>query len=476
MTKNIILKATRSKELLDSVSSSFCLAKWLQVTLHLQNGTNHSCHHPRLHKIPLELLKQNPSVLHNTPYKKEQRKKMLQGVRPEECSYCWNIEDSSEKSISDRIIKSSDDWAFPYASSIDKTDEEQNIIPTYLEVSFSNECNFKCAYCSPTISSAIYAEALQKGPIATHNPLYDIEHLKKEGMLPYKVNQTNPYVEAFWKWFPDISKKLNVFRITGGEPLLGSNTFKVLDYLIENPLPHINFSINSNLGIPQKKFELFLKKIKLIINNKHVKSFKLYTSVDTHGEQAEYLRYGMEYKLLMKRIGLYLEEVNSPVIIMTTFNILSIPQFDKLVLDIFLLRKQYDKNVDINNTDPENEFIYHDISYLQHPELFSVKIINHDLLDKLEKLYSFIYKNKRSLDCPYGISKMEEEKFKRMYYWAKYSCNKKDDENTMPFRKDFIIFFKEYDKRRNTDFLKTFPELESFYNFCESYMLKKSKQ
>ena len=37
-----------------------CLAKWTQVTLQLQTGHNHSCHHPRTHKINLKEIERNP--------------------------------------------------------------------------------------------------------------------------------------------------------------------------------------------------------------------------------------------------------------------------------------------------------------------------------------------------------------------------------------------------------------------------------
>jgi hypothetical protein len=35
-------------------------------------------------------------------------------------------------------------------------------------------------------------------------------------------------------------------------------------------------------------------------------------------------------------------------------------------------------------------------------------------------------------------------------------------------RKDFFRFFTEHDRRRGTDFLKTFPELEEFWNLCKN--------
>ena len=57
----------------NEISSSFCAAKWLQTTLYLNNGFNHSCHHPSPHKIPLEELEQNIHALHNSNFKKEQK-------------------------------------------------------------------------------------------------------------------------------------------------------------------------------------------------------------------------------------------------------------------------------------------------------------------------------------------------------------------------------------------------------------------
>ena len=102
---------------LNSVGQGFCLAKWKQVTLHLHIGQNHSCHHPGLHKIVPEELEGNPSALHNTKYKKELRREMLQGIKPNECDYCWKVEDSSNE-FSDRTFKSAEEWALPYYEEI----------------------------------------------------------------------------------------------------------------------------------------------------------------------------------------------------------------------------------------------------------------------------------------------------------------------------------------------------------------------
>jgi urate oxidase len=68
-----------TKKKLDKVGCGFCLAKWTQVTIQMQTGHTHSCHHPKTHKIPVSELKRNPSALHNTRFKKRRRREMLEG-------------------------------------------------------------------------------------------------------------------------------------------------------------------------------------------------------------------------------------------------------------------------------------------------------------------------------------------------------------------------------------------------------------
>ena len=145
-------------EKLNSYSQSFCAAKWTQVTIDLQHGMTHSCHHPLRHIIPKSELLVDESALHNTKFKKKQRKKMLQGKRPKECRYCWNIEDASDQNISDRYIKSFDPWSRPHLDNIFNSKWNENYNPKYLEVFFSNKCNLSCSYCMAHVSSSIEYE------------------------------------------------------------------------------------------------------------------------------------------------------------------------------------------------------------------------------------------------------------------------------------------------------------------------------
>ena len=103
--KGRLIKIKNVTEKLDKVGPGFCMAKWYHVSIHFHSGQNHSCYHPSPHRVTPEMVEENPSALHNSPFKKEQRKTMLQGGRPAECSYCWDVEDLSGNHISDRMLR-----------------------------------------------------------------------------------------------------------------------------------------------------------------------------------------------------------------------------------------------------------------------------------------------------------------------------------------------------------------------------------
>jgi hypothetical protein len=199
------------KDKLDKVGCGFCLAKWTQVTMHLGMGMTHSCHHPAPHKVSLSEVSRNPSALHNSNFKKRRRKEMLDGKRPSECNYCWNVEDNSD-SFSDRVFKSQEDWSLPEYDNILRTHWRDNFNPKYVEVSFSNTCNFKCAYCGPQFSSKWVEEIEKHGPYKISHDYNNVDQLKAKNEMPYKKSEPNPYVDAFWEWWPELFKDLELLE------------------------------------------------------------------------------------------------------------------------------------------------------------------------------------------------------------------------------------------------------------------------
>ena len=447
------------KKQLDKTGCGFCLAKWTQVTIHLGTGLTHSCHHPIQHKIPLNEIKRNPSALHNTRFKKRRRKEMLEGKRPKECDYCWNVEDNSD-SFSDRVFKSAEPWSLDQMDTIKKASWHEDYNPRYVEVSFSNTCNFKCAYCGPQYSSKWVEEIEKHGEYPTSTRFNSIKLLKERKEMPLKHSEDNPYVEAFWKWWPDLYPDLHTFRITGGEPLLSKDTFKVLEYIQEHwqENPNLSLAINTNLGVPTKLIDRMIEICEDLVNNNKVRELIIFTSVEAVGKQAEYVRTGLDYDQFWINIDNILTKLPKVTVnIMAAFNALSVFTYNELIDRVIEYKKKHHNNERYWYTP-----LQLDTAYVRWPPHLNVKILPDEfkeyILTAAKK--AFHYGSNQMSSIPYGFTDVEIQKIKRTYDYAVG----KDNFNVEKYRKDFCKFIEEYDKRRDTKFEEIFPELAEMYN------------
>jgi organic radical activating enzyme len=440
------------------VGPTFCLAKWHHVTMYLQSGETHSCYHPRPHKIPLEELKDNPSALHNTNEKKQERKLMLEGGKPDGCVYCWNIEAMGPDYISDRHIRNGSIFTEERYEQTAKGPWDQNINPEYLEINFGNECNFKCGYCHPKYSTRFYNEIKENGPVENvRNHRCDIDWMKL-----YQREEENPYVDAFWEWWPELRKTLNIMRVTGGEPTMHRSTWQLLDAIDKDPMPWLELNINSNLGTKNALVQRLSTSVKKLVDEKKIKSFKLFTSMDTWGERAEYIRTGLDLQVWEENFHTYLSQTDSPVTFMITFNIFSVTTFKSFLEKILEWRNTYDWYDDPVNPQHRVRF---DTPYLRDPIQYDMNILpKGEFMPYMHDALEFM---KANVDDSSGkkFSTIEYEKFKRVVdYMAETNYS---DEKLIEGRRDFYNWFNELDERRETDMLSVFPEMMNFYRLCQ---------
>lgn len=439
---------TSTKQGLDNVSPSMCFAKWRQITLHLQTGLVHSCHHPIPHKASALEVMVDPSALVNTQHLKKARQQMLDGHRPPECEHCWNIEDNSSEA-SDRIQKSAAPWAWEGHATLTDT----TATPTYLEVDLGSTCNMKCMYCSPEVSSMWMEEIKRDGlyPL-THYGLHNLEWMQSKGRVPIPENNPNPYLEAFWKWFPDVFPTLHTLRITGGEPLLNPGLWKMLKMIDENPRPDLNLAINTNLMVPNNVWDRFEQWLEKIVDK--VKTLEIYTSADTYGEDAQYIRHGFNWNVWVYNVWNLLTHHPKIIPIVTcTFNALSIPSFDKFLEWMHRAKM---------NPSPRVYPLYLDFTYLRHPEFQTSRILYDVHKSLMEYLYQYIQNHMRLDHSDGGFEEMELTRFKAVMDWT----------NTAPeyldtLRSDFYLFFMEHDRRRDTNFVSRFPLYSEFWKTCQ---------
>jgi hypothetical protein len=440
----------------NNLGHSLCLAKWKQVSLHLPTGLNNSCYHPPLHEIPAELLVDNSSALHNTPYKKEQRRIMLRQERPVECSYCWAMEDNGK--LSDRHYRSGEPWAARDFDTIKNSTGDEDVIPSYVEVNFNHACNLRCSYCSPQFSSSWADEIARHGAYPTSYPHNDPTHFTGSRQ-PIPAREYNPYVEAFWQWWPELYPNLHHFRMTGGEPLMDRNTHRVLDYVIDNPSAKLHLNVTSNFSVEESLWQRYLDKVKTICDGR-IEHFMQYVSLDGWGPQAEYMRHGLDFNLLWDRVNQFLTEIPSysSLTFIVTMNNLSVTSLGELFAGILGLRKTYSKTY---------QRVWFDTPVLRQPEWQSLQILPEPYVDRLEHLWAWMVRQTETPEDPFhGFKDYEIARLDRDIAWMREG--QQLDTKIINNRKaDFYRFFNEHDRRRGTDFLTTFPEMAAWWHECE---------
>jgi len=460
MISNFMKDALNAKEKLNTFSETMCLAKWMQTSLHLTTGHTNSCYHCPQSKIDQAAIIKDPTRLHFTKDKEQQQTDMIHGQRPDSCSYCWNIEDTGQ--LSDRHYRSGEPWAMENYDKIYKNflygeRHAKPLNPTYLEVNFNYACNFKCSYCSPQFSSSWEKEIKDLGSYPTSSPHNAIQHFSGvRKPIPNKDN--NLYVDAFWKWWPELYNDLRHFRLTGGEPLMDKNTYKVFDYVLKNPKKDLHLDVTSNFCPSDSKLmNKYIDYVKRICEGETVEHFMQYVSVDTWGKQAEYIRHGLNFNYLLENIDRYLTEIpgrNSLTLIMTQSNLV-IPGMRELLEKILELRK---------NHSHDYQRVWIDTPILRAPLWQSLCI--------LPESYQIIYNNNiewmksqpMKEESFVGFKDYEIQRMERILTYWKNNTN--PDKIIMA---DFFRFFQEHDRRRNTNFLETFPEMREFWEACEYY-------
>ena len=284
---------------LDSKSSSFCGAKWYNASMWLFTGWTTSCHHNPPHQIDLEEIKTNPRALHNTAIKKNERAMMQRGEKPINCQFCWVMEETDPDNLSDRVWLSSNSTERELEDAYTQSAEIDYDLQ-YLELSFDRTCNLACSYCCPAISSTWARDIRNNGPykkLTTDSRQHYVS--ASDEIIQFKPNQPNPYADAFFKWWDDsLHKSLRVLRLTGGEPMMSGETWRLFEWMKTNRgRSQASIHITTNLAYSDDIMTRFLDTIKdagIVV--------EVYTSAETLYEKAEYIRDGLEWTQWIKNV------------------------------------------------------------------------------------------------------------------------------------------------------------------------------
>ena len=433
------------QKVLDTKSASFCAAKWYNATIWLGSGQTTSCHHPLPHAVDTEEIKRNPGALHNTQRKKMEREQMQRGERPGGCEYCWKIEDIGRDNISDRVYKSKiytlENLSYAY-----QTPASTDINLRTLEIAFDRTCQLACSYCNPAFSSTWVRDIQRNGPYI--NLVSDgrnhFTHAHDSSQL-YRFGEKNPYVEAFFKWWEsDLHQTLQELRITGGEPLMSGDTWKLLDWFKNNPgRSQTRLAINSNLG-PGVDLDRLLAATKDI-------PLDLYTSMESVGMQAEYIRDGLDYSLWVQNM---MRLINSGQLrglhVMCTINALCLDSLPDL-LTVFM-RWKHEYGADFPNFT---------LNILRFPSFQSALVLSEVARTKYkDRLQQWL--DQWGTDPL--IQEHERNHVQRLIDYLDVVKTPHSEAFDRPrLLNDFRRFYTQYDQRRGKNFAIAFPNLQNWY-------------
>jgi organic radical activating enzyme len=434
------------QRVIDIKSTSFCAAKWYNATIWLGSGMTTSCHHPLPHKVGIAEVEQNPKALHNTERKKMEREMMQQGERPDGCEYCWKIEDMGRDAVSDRVYKTKI-YTEEELDAAFRTPFSQDVDLKTLEIAFDRTCQFACSYCNPAFSSTWVNDIKKHGGYT--NLISDgrnhFTHTHDSSQL-YRFGDTNPYVEAFYQWWEsDLHRTLEELRITGGEPLMSGETWRLLDWFKNNRgKSQTRLAINSNLGA-----QVDLDRLLDSIDGLEV---DLYTSNESMGVQAEYIRDGLDFAAWQDNMHkLAKSKKLRGLHVMCTINALCLDSLPDFLTWIMETKSRYGR-----------DYPNFTLNILRFPSFQSALVLPDDIRmrykEQLERWLN-IYQ--------YHVFMHEHERnhVQRLIDYLDIVKTPHREAFEMPkLHNDFKQFYSQYDVRRNKDLITAFPALKTWYN------------
>ena len=430
----------RTKELIKDIApKSFCAAKWYNVSIWLGNGRTASCHHPLAHPVPKKELEKSASALHNTQFKKEQRKKMLEGERPAECGYCWKVEDAAqdEDINSDRIYQTAR-YTEEEIKALKDIPWDKNVNPKTVEICFDNLCNLACSYCNSEFSSTWSKDIVKNGEYK--NMVTDGgKTYRQDGSIamPFgNKNEGNIYVKRFFDWFPEIKDGITELRVSGGEPSRSPSFWKLID-MSDNE--KFALAVNSNLIMEDSRLD------RLVEAGKKFEKLDIYTSAECMYKNQEFVRDGFDWDIWEKNVK---KAVASPHIngmyVMMTLSLLGIWTVDKFVKQIVEWKKEVN----------DKHAFFMSVNILRFPSFQSVTMlpqtIKEDLANRIEKVMKEEYD---------WINDLERNQLKRLLiYLRRVDSSMEDVDAYSKKRNDLINFVDQYAVRRNKPVEEYMPQ------------------
>jgi len=318
-----------------------------------------------------------------------------------------------------------------------------------VELYLDNTCDLACIYCSPKYSSRWSQEIkIQKenGRDIQKYVNADYYDEKKENYnhLPRMLK----YVELLGKQAKN-SKPLYL-NLLGGEPLLTSAIKKdvicdIIDAFFSQTTndQFLGINIVSNCNTPEHVINKTIKLLKQNFQKYKNLRINLTASVESTGEVAEFIRYGLDWNIFEKNLKKWFLLENTNVSFSMAVNIISWKFTPDFFVYVFKKAEEYNKFVNIN------------FNTVMFPKHLSIQMLPDKFLKTYDNIESILYKNKHLIVHDKVFKKIVTQIEQSKHDFGILSKDKK-------YKSLALGYFDYMRNYRNKDIRKINPELFDF--------------
>lgn len=293
------------KQQLLTDSKTFCMFPWLHLNVTPKGNIYPCCSND--YTEPFGNTRDTTlAAAFNSDKMRQLRLDMLAGKQSKICDFCYKHEAAGPYSFRTYSIEQ---FAHRFDETVPTT-EPDGTVPDfrmhYLDIRFSNICNFKCRTCGAEFSSQWAAENRLKDP---KHPVIMHADDQRGGLLAEVLSHACHTDLAYF---------------VGGESLITDEHYVILEELIRIGRTDITLRYNTNAShIKHKKHDV----VELW---KHFKRIELSCSIDHYGERAEWLRHGTDWGKVEANLLMFREiphisfQLNT---VFSLFNYLTIGEF-----------------------------------------------------------------------------------------------------------------------------------------------------
>lgn len=311
-------------------NNTICILPWIHTYVGSDGNVLPCCIADQGEKLGNVRKKDLIEIWNDIPYT-QLRYNMINGIPSKECSACYKAEKSGtsfRQEINERYSN--------YMHLIDRGVSLEMKL-RYLDVRWSNICNFKCRTCSSTFSSSWAQENGEKN------------------IFVFAGGNDNT---SLYEQFESQLEYIEEIYFAGGEPLLMDMHYKILLKLIELDRTDVKLRYSTNLST------LYYKKNSIVDLWKQFYIVQIYVSLDSWGDRAEYIREGTVWKDVVENIKTIKADLPDAYIatstVVSVFNVLTLPEFLDNIKELF--------------GDLEPTFYI-----IQQPEYYSFSVLHPDL-------------------------------------------------------------------------------------------------